>query len=168
MRIIRKYPNRRLYDTERSSYITLEGVRQLVMDKVPFQIVDKRTKEDITRSVLLQIISEKEENGSPVFATEVLQQVIRFHGNALQEGLGEFLKMSVDFFVEQQNQLYRKEARTVVDPVAFLGDFTKKNIEFWASLFPADSLLDTDNHKMKEDSQETRDTNNPAKSSKAP
>ncbi|MBF0185873.1 MAG: polyhydroxyalkanoate synthesis repressor PhaR [Magnetococcales bacterium] len=131
MRVIRKYPNRRLYDTERSAYITLEGIRQLVLDKIPFQVVDKQTNEDITRSILLQIISESEGGGVPVFSTEVLQQIIRFYGGALQGMLGDYLARSVALFVEQQNQLH-----TAINPVSILSEMTQKNIEFWVSLLP--------------------------------
>ncbi|MEO5341679.1 MAG: polyhydroxyalkanoate synthesis repressor PhaR [Magnetococcus sp. MYC-9] len=131
MRVIRKYPNRRLYDTERSAYVTLDGIRQLVLDNVLFQVVDKQSGEDITRSILLQIISEEEGDGTPVFSTEVLQQIIRFYGGALQGMLGAYLTRSVALFVEQQNQL-----RTTVDPVALLSDLTAKNLSFWASLLP--------------------------------
>ncbi|WP_130471878.1 polyhydroxyalkanoate synthesis repressor PhaR [Candidatus Magnetaquicoccus inordinatus] len=131
MRVIRKYPNRRLYDTERSAYVTLEGIRQLVLDKIPFQVIDKQTNEDITRSILLQIISESEGGGVPVFSTEVLQQIIRFYGGALQGMLGEYLARSVALFVEQQNQLH-----TAINPVSILSEMTQKNIEFWVSLLP--------------------------------
>ncbi len=131
MRIIRKYPNRRLYDTERSAYVTLEGIRQLVLDNIPFRVVDKQSGEEITRSILLQIISEEECDGSPVFSTEVLQQIIHFYGGALQGALGAYLTRSVALFVEQQNQL-----RTAVDPVSLLSDLTQKNMEFWTSLLP--------------------------------
>ncbi len=135
MRVIRKYPNRRLYDTERSTYVTLEGIRQLVLDNIPFQVVDKQSSEDITRSVLLQIISEAEGDSLPVFSTEVLQQIIRFYGGALQGVLGEYLTQSMALFVEQQSHLH-----TPIDPVALLGDLTQKNIAFWASLLPINRI----------------------------
>lgn len=134
-RIIRKYPNRRLYDTEASAYITLEGIRQLVLDGLPFQVVDKRNGKDISRSILLQIISEEEEGGTPVFGTEILQQVIRLQGDALQRMLGDYLKMSVALFVEQRHRLQKPGGPVALDPLAPLNDFTKKNIEFWSSFF---------------------------------
>lgn len=137
MRLIRKYPNRRLYDTERSSYVTLEGIRQLVLDQVPFHVVDKQSGEDITRSILLQIISDDESDGSPVFSTELLQEIIRCYGGSLQAVLGEYLTRSVALFVEQQTHM-----KTVIDPVALLSDLTKKNIEFWASLLPTNLAAD--------------------------
>ncbi|MBF0460644.1 MAG: polyhydroxyalkanoate synthesis repressor PhaR [Magnetococcales bacterium] len=137
MRVIRKYPNRRLYDTECSTYVTLEGIRQLVLDNIPFQVVDKQSGEEITHNILLQIISEAENDGAPVFSTEVLQQIIRFYGGALQGVLGEYLTRSVGLFVEQQNQLH-----TTIDPVGLLNTLTQKNIEFWASLLPINLAID--------------------------
>ena len=153
MRIIRKYPNRRLYDTDRSAYITLEEIRKLVIEQVPFQVVDKRTGADITRGVLLQIISEGEDDNSPVFSTEVLQQIIRFHGDTLQQMLGEYLKMSIGLFVEQQDRFVVTDQQTSIDPVALLSDLTKRNIEFWASLFPTDILRDPETKKDEEPSK---------------
>lgn len=136
MRLIRKYPNRRLYDTERSTYVTLEGIRQLVLDQISFHVVDKQSGEDITRSILLQIISDNETDGSPVFSTELLQQIIRFYDGALHAVLGEYLTRSVALFVEQQ------QMQTIIDPVALLSDLTKKNMEFWASMLPINLASD--------------------------
>ena len=80
-RIIKKYPNRRLYDTEYSKYITLEGIRKLVIENKEFVVVDAKTKEDLTKNVLLQIVVEKEQGGSPFFSIEVLTQIIRSYEN---------------------------------------------------------------------------------------
>ncbi|MEO5961852.1 MAG: polyhydroxyalkanoate synthesis repressor PhaR, partial [Thermomonas sp.] len=88
VRIIKKYPNRRLYDTEISSYITLEEVRQLVVDGEEFEVRDAKSGEELTRSVLLQIISEHEDRGQPMFTTQLLSQVIRFYGDSLQGFMG--------------------------------------------------------------------------------
>ena len=104
-RIIKKYPNRRLYDTTVSSYITLEDVRKLVMSQEEFCVVDARSKEDITRSILLQIILEQEEDGEPIFTQQVLAQIIRFYGDALQGTLTRYLERSFGLFVEQQTNL---------------------------------------------------------------
>src|SRR6478672_13112625 len=94
LRIIKKYPNRRLYDTEISSYITLEEVRQLVLDGEDFEVRDAKSGDDLTRSVLLQIISEHEETGSPMFTTQLLSQVIRFYGDSMQGFMGSYLEKS--------------------------------------------------------------------------
>ena len=90
-RIIKKYPNRRLYDTDTSSYITLAEVKRLVMDSEPFLVLDVKTGEDLTRSILLQIILEEEANGSPMFTASVLSSVIRFYGHAMQGMMGGYL-----------------------------------------------------------------------------
>jgi len=87
-RIIKKYPNRRLYDTESSSYITLADVKKLVLEQVPFRVEDAKTKEDLTRSILLQIILEEESAGAPMFSCDMLTHIIRFYGNAMQGMMG--------------------------------------------------------------------------------
>ena len=84
VRVIKKYPNRRLYDTEISSYITVEDVRQLIVDGEDFEVRDAKTGEDLTRSILLQIIAEHEQDGQPVLSTQLLSQIIRFYGDSLQ------------------------------------------------------------------------------------
>src|SRR3546814_7015847 len=91
-RIIKKYPNRRLYDTDISSYITLEDVRQLIVDNEPFEVRDAKTSEDITRSVLLQIIADQEQDGQPIMSTELLSQIIRFYGDSLPGFMGSYLE----------------------------------------------------------------------------
>ncbi|MGB1881395.1 MAG: polyhydroxyalkanoate synthesis repressor PhaR, partial [Gammaproteobacteria bacterium] len=83
-RVIKKYPNRRLYDTDQSKYVTLSDVRKLVLEGIPFTVVDKKSGEDITRNILLQIIIEQEEEGEPMFSTEVLEKIIGFYGSSVQ------------------------------------------------------------------------------------
>ncbi len=104
-RIIKKYPNRRLYDTEISSYITLEEVRQLVLDGEGFEVRDARTGKDLTRTVLLQIIAEHEEHGQPMLGTAFLTGIIGLYGDALQGFLGPYLEHAVQGFLEQQQAL---------------------------------------------------------------
>ena len=101
-RVIKKYPNRRLYDTETSTYITLTDVRQLVMDRTPFAVLDAKTGEDITRSILLQIILEEESGGAPMFTEAVLANIIRFYGNAMQGFMGTYLEENVQSFMDLQ------------------------------------------------------------------
>lgn len=91
-RIIKKYPNRRLYDTQTSRYITLEDIRQLVLKEIPIQVVDARTQEDLTYNTLLQIIMEGEEKGPSFFSTDILQKMIRFYGGSMQEGFRVMLE----------------------------------------------------------------------------
>ena len=101
IRIIKKYPNRRLYDTEISSYITLEDVRQLIVDNEAFEVRDAKTGDDLTRAVLLQIISEHEDDGQPMLSTELLSQIIRFYGDSLQGFMGSYLERSMQMFIER-------------------------------------------------------------------
>jgi polyhydroxyalkanoate synthesis repressor PhaR len=104
-RIIKKYPNRRLYDTATSGYVTLAEVRQLVMDNEPFKAVDAKTGEDLTRSILLQIILEAEAGGAPMFTEDMLAHIIRFHGRAMQGFMGAYLEKNVQTLLEIQNRL---------------------------------------------------------------
>jgi polyhydroxyalkanoate synthesis repressor PhaR len=101
-RVIKKYPNRRLYDTETSTYITLTDVRQLVMDSAHFVVVDAKTNDDLTRSILLQIILEEESGGAPMFTEAVLANIIRFYGNAMQSFMGAYLEKNVQGFMDLQ------------------------------------------------------------------
>ena len=106
MRILKKYPNRRLYDTCESSYVTLDDVKELVLNHERFQVVDSKSGKDITRSILMQIISEQEScDGSPIFSNKMLQQLIRFYGDSLQGVMGEYLEKSLGLFLEQQDML---------------------------------------------------------------
>lgn len=101
-RVIKKYPNRRLYDTATSNYITLTEVKRLVMASEPFVVRDVKTGEDLTRSVLLQIILEEEANGSPMFTVPVLASVIRFYGQAMQGLMGGYLEKNIQSLLEVQ------------------------------------------------------------------
>jgi len=99
-RLIKKYPNRRLYDTCTSAYITLADVKQLVLDSEAFQVIDAKSGDDITRSILLQIILEEESGGVPLFSPAALSQIIRFYGNAMQGLMGTFLEKNIEAFTE--------------------------------------------------------------------
>jgi polyhydroxyalkanoate synthesis repressor PhaR len=104
-RVIKKYPNRRLYDTETSTYITLAEVKQLVMDNEPFVVRDAKTNEDLTRSILLQIILEEEAGGAPMFTEAALANIIRFNGHAMQGFMGSYLEKNVQAFTDLQSQM---------------------------------------------------------------
>jgi polyhydroxyalkanoate synthesis repressor PhaR len=104
-RIIKKYPNRRLYDTETSSYITLQDVKKLVLAHIEFRVEDAKTKDDLTRSILLQIILEEETAGAPMFSSDMLSQIIRFYGNAMQGMMGTYLEKNIQTFMEIQKRL---------------------------------------------------------------
>ncbi|NYT63057.1 polyhydroxyalkanoate synthesis repressor PhaR [Alcaligenaceae bacterium] len=104
-RLIKKYPNRRLYDTKTSTYITLVDVKQLVLDNETFQIVDAKSNEDLTRSILLQIILEEESGGAPMFSAVALAQIIRFYGHAMQGVMGSFLEKNIQAFMDIQDRM---------------------------------------------------------------
>src|SRR3569832_1539906 len=104
-RVIKKYPNRRLYDTDTSSYITLAEVKQLVMDNAPFTVRDAKTIDELTRAILLQIILEEEAGGQPMFSEQALANLIRIYGNAAQAFLGTYLEKNVQTFMDIQNKL---------------------------------------------------------------
>jgi polyhydroxyalkanoate synthesis repressor PhaR len=135
VRIIKKYPNRRLYDTTISSYITLEDVRRLVLEHTSFCVRDAKSNEDITRNILLQIIVDREEGGEPMFTTEVLQQIIRFYGDTLHGMVAAYLDKSMRVFVKQQKSL-REQMHSVVsgDPVAFMRELTEQNMQLWREM----------------------------------
>jgi polyhydroxyalkanoate synthesis repressor PhaR len=104
-RVIKKYPNRRLYDTNTSTYITLADIKQLVMSSDPFVVLDAKTSEDLTRSILLQIILEEEACGTPMFTTTVLSNIIRFYGQAMQGFMGGYLEKNIQTLQEVQVRL---------------------------------------------------------------
>ncbi|MFO1243778.1 MAG: polyhydroxyalkanoate synthesis repressor PhaR [Ramlibacter sp.] len=104
-RVIKKYPNRRLYDTDTSTYITLAEVKQLVMDSEPFVVRDAKTNDDLTRSILLQIILEEEAGGAPMFTEAVLANIIRFYGHAMQGFMGSYLEKNVQAFTDIQARM---------------------------------------------------------------
>jgi len=104
-RIIKKYPNRRLYDTDTSSYITLSEIKQLVMESEPCMVIDAKTGEDLTRSILLQIILEEEANGSPMFTAPVLANIIRFYGHTMQGMMGGYLEKNMQALMDMQAPL---------------------------------------------------------------
>ena len=104
-RVIKKYPNRRLYDTSASSYITLAQVRQLVMERDPFVVLDAKSGQDLTRSILLQIILEQEAAGAPMFTESMLADIIRFYGHAMQGFMGSYLEKNIQALAKIQTKL---------------------------------------------------------------
>lgn len=135
LRIIKKYPNRRLYDTEISKYITLEDVKKLVLEGVDFKVIDVKSEEDLTRSILLQIIAEQEHNGEPIFSTRTLTQLIRFYGNSYQSAFAEYLQNSLEIFAEQQKRFQRSFQKAAsTSPLSAMQEMTEKNLEIWRQL----------------------------------
>ena len=133
IRIIKKYPNRRLYDTEISSYITIEDVRQLIVDGESFEVRDAKTGADLTRTVLLQIITEQEQHeGEPILSTQLLSHIIRFYGDSMQGFMGNYLDRSITLFMEQQQQ-FRQQMGGMLGqtPWTMMNQLTERNMELW-------------------------------------
>ena len=124
VRLIKKYPNRRLYDTKTSSYITLVDVKQMVLKQEEFQAVDAKSGDDLTRQILLQIILEEESGGSPMFTSEALSQMIRTYGNAMQGMMGGYLEKNINAFQEMQKSLQEQSTK-------LYGDGAKVPTEMW-------------------------------------
>jgi len=124
VRVLKKYPNRRLYDTQTSSYITLADVKQMVMAGESFIVRDAKSGDDLTRSILLQIILEEETGGVPIFSTQMLSQVIRFYGHAMQGMMGSYLEKNLQTFTEIQARL-AEQSKGLYEPKAM-------NPELWA------------------------------------
>jgi polyhydroxyalkanoate synthesis repressor PhaR len=134
-RVIKKYPNRRLYDTEESRYITLSDIRRLVLEKVDFVVIDKKSQADITSSILLQVISEQEQSGEPIMSRDFLSQIIRSYGGTMQGMVSSYLEQSMKLFLTQQQQV-RDRVKSVVgiDPVGIVADLTTKNYQRWRAV----------------------------------
>ena len=134
-RVVKKYPNRRLYDTVESRYITLADIRRLVMEKIDFVVIDKKSQEDITRSILLQVIAEREHAGEPLMSQDFLSQVIRSYGGAMQCLVGSYLEQSLKLLSSQQQQM-REHMRGVFGNEAYdnIATLTQQNLERWRSV----------------------------------
>jgi polyhydroxyalkanoate synthesis repressor PhaR len=134
-RVIKKYANRRLYDTEESRYVALEDIRQLVMDGTPIRVVDAQGGEDITRSILLQIIVEQEEKGQPILSTRLLEQLIRYYGDNLQAFVGTYLEKSMDFFIKEQTVLQdQMESLLSAAPSSVWKEMAERNLALWRDM----------------------------------
>ena len=125
LRVIKKYPNRRLYDTDTSAYITLTEVKRLVMKSESFKVVDVKTNDDLTRSILLQIILEEESGGAPMFTEAVLGNMIRTYGNAMQGFMGSYLEKNVQVFTDMQSKM--KEQAKDLSPEAWAKYMSPQN-----------------------------------------
>ena len=125
VRLIKKYPNRRLYDTKTSSYITLADVKQMVLKNEEFQVLDAKTNEDLARQILLQIILEEESGGMPMFSSDLLSQMIRSYGSAMQGFMGSYLEKNLEGFQQMQKALQEQSQK-------LYGDGSKSSNEIWA------------------------------------
>lgn len=130
IRLIKKYPNRRLYDTQESRYITLDDALKMVMDNIPFKVVDQKTGEDLTRSILLQIIMEQEHSSESPFNTEILSEFIRNYSETSRQNFSSFLQASMKLFGEQQAALMKHMSKSMkTTPVDFWVDLTRQNLQ---------------------------------------
>ena len=124
-RLIKKYPNRRLYDTKTSSYITLADVKQMVLKNEDFQVLDAKSNEDLSRQILLQIILEEESGGMPMFSSDLLSQMIRSYGSAMQGFMGSYLEKNLEGFQQMQKALQEQSQK-------LYGDGSRSSNEIWA------------------------------------
>ena len=134
-RLIKKYANRRLYDTETSSHITLEGIHDLIASGEDVKVIDDTTGEDISRSILLQIIADREQGGRPILDSDFLVRVIRLYGDPMQDMVGEFLSKSFDAFMDQQ-ALYQEQMRKAMaaTPLETIQNLTAENLKAWQAM----------------------------------
>ncbi len=148
MRILRKYTNRRLYDTSRSCYITLEDVKQLVLSQENFQVQDSKTGADLTRNILLQIISEQEALGHGTLLTNrVLQQLIRFYGDSMQGMMSQYLEQSIATFIDQQERI-REQMQNMIgaaNPLNMMNKIADQNMAMWNIFTPPGGGKSSDN-----------------------
>ncbi|MEP7245631.1 MAG: polyhydroxyalkanoate synthesis repressor PhaR [Gammaproteobacteria bacterium] len=133
-RVIKKYPNRRLYDTVESRYITLADVRKLVVDRIEFVVIDKKSQNDITRSILLQVIAEQEHAGEPIMSRDFLSHIIRTYGGALHGMIGSYLEQSVKLFVAQQREMREKGKTLGGDNADAMAGLANRNYLRWRSV----------------------------------
>lgn len=135
VRVIKKYPNRRIYDTQDSKYIKVEDIRDMIVDGESFVVLDSKTGKDVTRSVLLQLIIEQESEKNPLFTTENLKTFIRYYGQVPHQPFAEFMDQSLSFFQHQQEQ-FREGFSGMMEnsPMKAFSDMSKKNMEMWEKM----------------------------------
>jgi polyhydroxyalkanoate synthesis repressor PhaR len=132
LRMIKKYPNRRLYDTANSGYITLADVKQMVLEGIEFQVIDAKTGDDLTRPILLQIILDEESGGVPMFSSEMLSQMIRFYGSAQQTVIGQYIEQNVKAFLAIQKKLQEQAKQVYGDKMLLTPDLWKQFMQMQA------------------------------------
>ncbi len=142
MRDFKKYPNRRLYDIEESRYVTVEDLRKIVLSGESISVVDSKTNKDLTRIVLLQIISEQEGEGhEPILTNRVLEQLVRFYGDPVQGVVSRYIEQSIMTFLEHQEQYrLRMNEFSTAEPLNLMRKALEQNMEFWNKL--ASSTID--------------------------
>ena len=139
-RLIKKYANRRLYDASQSRHITIDDIRNMVVSGTRVKVVEDKTNEDITRLVLLQVIADQEQFGRPILSTPLLESMIRFYGNSLQDFFSSYLEKSVETFMRQQDVMQsqmNRQANTAAGggaPPNPIAELTRQNLELWAKM----------------------------------
>jgi polyhydroxyalkanoate synthesis repressor PhaR len=134
-RVIKKYPNRRLYDTEESHYVTLQQIRSLVLDEISFIVIDQKSEDDITRSILLQIILEQESETNPLFSNDNLERFIRYYNAGADSGFSDYIGKSMSFFQQQQAEFSKAVSGAASQsPMSFWTDMTQNNIDSWRQM----------------------------------
>ncbi|HET7758237.1 MAG TPA: polyhydroxyalkanoate synthesis repressor PhaR [Steroidobacteraceae bacterium] len=133
-RLIRKYANRRLYDARDSRHVTLDDLRKLVAGGERIKVIDDKSGEDLTRSILLQIIASQEQFGTPVLSTSLLEAIIRFYGNPIQQMLTSYLERSIGGLLRQQSLMQAEMAKALETPMAPIAEMARQNMEMWAKM----------------------------------
>ena len=133
-RLIKKYANRRLYDSTESRHVTIEDIRKMIVSGAKVKVVDDKSGEDLTRAVLLQVIAEQDQYGTPVLSTELLEAIIRFYGNPVQEMLTKYMEQSVGTLVRQQETMRAEMSKALAGPMAPLAEFARQNMDQWSKI----------------------------------
>jgi polyhydroxyalkanoate synthesis repressor PhaR len=133
-RLIRKYANRRLYDARDSRHVTADDLRKLIAGGERIKVVDDKTGDDVTRSILLQIIASQEQFGTPVLSTQLLEAIIRFYGNPIQSMLTSYLEQSIGGLLQQQKVMQAEMAKALETPMAPIAEMARHNMEMWSKM----------------------------------
>jgi polyhydroxyalkanoate synthesis repressor PhaR len=136
-RLIKKYANRRLYDASISKHVTLGDIRQMIVQGEHIRVVEDKTNEDITRLILLQVISEQEQFGHPILTTQLLESIIRFYGGPMQDFMSRYLETSVEAFMKQQESLQQQVAQVLKvapPPMNTMAEMARQNMELWTRM----------------------------------
>ena len=133
-RVIKKYANRRLYDSTASRHVTLDDLRKMIVSGDKVKVIDDKSGEDLTRAVLLQVIAEQEQFGTPVLSLELMESIIRFYGNPVQEMLTRYMEQSVGTLVRQQQVMRAEMAKVLEGPMAPMAEFARQNMEQWSKI----------------------------------
>ena len=154
-RIIKKYPNRRLYDTQNSCYITLDELKDMIISGHSIKVVDTKSKQDISREVLLQLVAEQESQGMPILNETILTSLIQFYGHPLQKLASQYLELALQQLQNQRGQFSEQMQHVLKTPVDQIKEMTRQNIEWMSTL--QKSFLGAIQPPGKPDSEDTED-----------